>query len=224
MKNKIILSSVIFLVSTMAFASNGHKGWRLVWHDEFNRKGLVDTAKWSYDTQGNNWRWGNNENQYYTESRKENACVSNGTLKITARKESMAGFNYTSARLITKHKGDWLYGRFEIRAKLPEGLGTWPAIWMLPTKDAYGNWPASGEIDIMENVGFDPGVIVASAHTKSFNHIMGTQKNAKINCRTCYTDFHIYALEWEANEYRVYLDDTLYFTYRNDRRLSNVAF
>ena len=92
----------------------------------------------------------------------------------------------------------------------------WPAIWMLPTEWKYGGWPASGEIDIMENVGYDPYVIVASAHTKSYNHVMGTQKNAKITIDDCYSAFHNYTLEWEASEYRVYVDSTLYFTYKND--------
>lgn len=191
-------------------------GWTLVWNDEFEVDGLPDPSKWSYDTEGNSWKWGNNEAQYYTEGRKSNAYIDNGTLKIVALKEEMEGFKYTSARLITKRKGDWLYGRFEIKAKLPTGLGTWPAIWMLPTDWEYGKWPASGEIDIMENVGFDPDTIVASAHTKSYNHIINTQRNAKVECKTSYTDFHVYTLEWDMNEYRVYLDDILFFTYVND--------
>ena len=195
---------------------NLKNGWTLVWNDEFDKDGMVDTTKWSYDTEGNAWKWGNNEAQHYTANRKENAYVDNGTLKIVALKEEMGGCQYTSARLITKGKGDWLYGRFEIRAKLPTGLGTWPAIWMLPTDSEYGGWPASGEIDIMENVGYDPDTIVASAHTKSYNHSIHTERNAKIECKTSYTDFHTYVLEWEASEYRVYLDDTLFFTCKND--------
>jgi beta-glucanase (GH16 family) len=99
---------------------------------------------------------------------------------------------------------------------LPEGRGLWPAIWMLPTDWAYGGWPSSGEIDIMENVGYDPYVIVASAHTKTYNHVQNTQKNAEIKVPTCYSDFHNYVLEWEENEYRVYVDSTLYFTFKNE--------
>lgn len=191
-------------------------GWKLVWNEEFDKDGLPDPNKWSYDTVGNAWKWGNNEAQYYTANCPQNAYVENGTLKIVALKEEVGGSSYTSARLITKGKGDWLYGRFEIRAKLPTGLGTWPAIWMLPTDWEYGGWPASGEIDIMENVGFDPDTIVASAHTKSYNHVMHTERNARTECKTCYTDFHDYVLEWDESEYRVYLDDKLYFTYKND--------
>jgi len=118
--------------------------------EEFDYIGLPDSAKWSYDTEGNQWGWGNNEAQHYTANDSSNAFVENGVLTITARIDSMGGKRYTSARLITKGKGDWLYGRFEIRAKLPTGRGTWPAIWMLPTDWEYGAWPNSGEIDIME--------------------------------------------------------------------------
>lgn len=188
----------------------------LVWSDEFDYNGLPNSLKWSYDTAGNDGGWGNNEKQFYTQARLKNAEVKDGFLSITARKEEYKGFHYTSARLITKQKGDWLYGRMEIKAKLPDGRGMWPAIWMLPTDWAYGGWPASGEIDIMENVGYDPYVIVGSAHTESYNHVIGTQKNATINIPTCYSGFHVYALEWEVSEYRVYVDDTLYFTFKNE--------
>ncbi len=193
-------------------------GWKLVWNDEFNYVGLPDPSKWSYDTDGNSYGWGNNELQYYTEKRKENAWVENGHLTIRALKEEMGGKSYTSARLRTKDKGDWLYGRFEIRAKLPTGRGTWPAIWMLPTDWEYGGWPASGEIDIMENVGFDPDTIVGTVHTKSFNHSIGTQKGKRIYCPDCYSAFHVYTLEWEKEECRIYLDDQLYFTFKNDHQ------
>lgn len=188
----------------------------LMWSDEFDYSGLPNPAKWSYDTAGNAGGWGNNEKQFYTQARLKNAEVKDGYLSITARKEEYKGFQYTSARLVTKGKGDWLYGRMEIRAKIPDGRGMWPAIWMLPTDWAYGGWPASGEIDIMENVGYDPFVIVASAHTEKYNHSIGTQKNATINIPTCYSEFHVYTLEWEIKEYRVYVDDRLYFTFKNE--------
>jgi len=191
--------------------------WELVCDEEFDYEGLPDSTKWSYDTKGNATGWGNNEAQHYTEANGNNAWVSNGVLTITALKQQMEGKEFTSARLVTKGKGDWLYGRFEIRAKLPTGLGTWPAIWMLPTDWEYGGWPASGEIDIMENVGYDPDTIVASAHTQSYNHIMGTQKNARIACTDSYKNFHTYALEWEADEYRAYIDDIHYFTFKNEK-------
>ncbi|HNY14282.1 MAG TPA: glycoside hydrolase family 16 protein [Bacteroidales bacterium] len=189
---------------------------RLVWSDEFDYSGLPDPALWNFDTSGNASGWGNRESQYYTARRLANAEVKEGFLSINALKEEYRGFHYTSARLRTKGTGDWLYGRIEVKAKLPDGRGMWPAIWMLPTDWEYGGWPRSGEIDIMENVGYDPFVIVASAHTESYNHVKGTHKNAKITINTCYSDFHVYALEWEPQEYRVYVDDMLYFTFKNE--------
>jgi len=191
--------------------------WSLVWDEEFNYSGLPDSTKWNYDTEGNAHGWGNNEWQYYTRENSQNSWVSNGILTITALKQQMEGKAYTSARLITKEKGDWLYGRFEIRAKLPTGKGTWPAIWMLPTDWEYGGWPASGEIDIMENVGYEPDTIVGSAHTQKYNHSIGTQKSARIACPDAYKQFHTYALEWEPEEYRLYVDNRHYFTFRNER-------
>ena len=190
--------------------------YKLVWSDEFDYSGLPDSRKWSFDVDGNATSWGNNEAQFYTNDRIKNAEVKDGFLSITALKEDFQGKKYTSARLRTATKGDWLYGRLEVRAKLPDGRGMWPAIWMLSTDWKYGGWPASGEIDIMENVGYDPFVIVASAHTKSYNHVQSTQKNNKLTIQDCYTNFHVYALEWEASEYRVFVDDQLYFTFKNE--------
>ncbi len=228
MKNtRHFLSAIVLaLISSASFAlasaqereaSDEKPQWKLVWSDEFDYTGLPDAAKWSYDTAGNAHGWGNHELQFYTENRKENAWVENGYLTIRALKEEMNGKAYTSARLRTKGKGDWLYGRFEIRAKLPSGRGTWPAIWMLPTDGAYGGWPSSGEIDIMENVGFDPDTIVGTVHTQRFNHRLGTQKGARVSYPDNHDAFHVYALEWEADECRIYVDDQLYFTFQNDR-------
>lgn len=190
--------------------------YQLVWSDEFDYEGLPDSAKWSYDTAGNAHGWGNNELQYYTSHRLENTRVGNGVLTIAALREPMEGREYTSARLITKGKGDWLYGRFEISAKLPTGRGLWPAIWMLPTGSEYGGWPASGEIDIMENVGYDPDTIVGTAHTQSYNHSIGTQKSGKLSVPDCHKTFHVYALEWEPQEYRLYVDSIHFYTFKNE--------
>lgn len=127
---------------------------KLVWSDEFDQAGQPDTSKWDYDL-GDGCPavcgWGNNEAQYYTKN-SENVHIDNGILIIEARKDSLGGKAYTSTRLVSKHKGDWTYGRIEVKAKLPRGKGTWPAIWMLSTDWKYGGWPASGEIDIMEHV------------------------------------------------------------------------
>lgn len=192
------------------------EGMELVWSDEFNYEGLPDTNKWSYDTAGNSWGWGNNELQFYTHGRLENARADGEYLHIIARKEAWEDKQYTSARLITKDKGDWLYGRFEIRAKLPSGTGTWPAIWMLPTDWEYGGWPQSGEIDIMEHVGYEPDSIYASAHTESYNHGIGTNKTESIYIPDAEEAFHTYILEWDEEEYRVYVDNQHYFTFKNE--------
>lgn len=192
------------------------EGYQLVWSDEFDYEGLPDSTKWEFDTQGNAHGWGNNELQFYTEKRKDNASVANGFLSITARKEPMNEKAYSSARLRTKGKGDWKYGRYEIRAKLPKGLGIWPAIWMLPTDWVYGGWPKSGEIDIMEHVGYEPDSVFASSHTETYNHAIGTNKTKGIAVKNLYDDFHIYALEWNEQEYSVFMDDEKYFTFKNE--------
>jgi len=178
----------------------------LHWSDEFNYSGAPDTTKWGYDLGGHGW--GNNELQLYT-SNLRNARVENGNLIIEAHKDSGT---YTSARLISKGKGDWKYGRIEVRAKLPKGRGTWPAIWMLSTDWKYGGWPESGEIDIMEHVGYDPGVIHATAHSQSYNHVKGTQIENTIKVPDAQEEFHLYALEWSENKMDFFVDDNLYHT------------
>lgn len=195
------------------------KNWKFetnpVWQEEFNYTGAPNSAKWSYDLGGSGW--GNNEAQFYTDAL-NNAKVENGKLIITAIKESMGGKNYTSARLVTKNKGDFLYGRFEVRAKLPSGRGTWPAIWMLPTDWVYGDWPKSGEIDIMEHVGYDPNKVLASVHTQAYNHSIGTQKSGGKTIPTAMTAFHNYRVDWTPYAVRGYFDDELVFTFVNEGR------
>lgn len=188
---------------------------KLVWSDEFNYSGLPDTSKWNYDTGGNGW--GNNELQYYTANRLENARVEKGQLVIEARKESWQGKNYTSARLVTKGKGDWKYGRIEVKAKLPKGLGSWPAIWMLSSVTPL-KWPDDGEIDIMEHVGYDQGNIHASIHTKDYNHIINTQKTAITNIADCSEKFHVYALDWTTDTIKISIDNRVYFSFGNEHK------
>ena len=192
---------------------------RLVWNDEFNYTGLPDSTRWGYDV-GDGCPdvcgWGNNELQYYTVRNTRNARVENGHLVIEAHKEAKGGKNWTSARVVSKYKGDWTYGRIEVRANLPAGRGTWPAIWMLPTDWKYGNWPASGEIDIMEFVGFSPDTIFGSVHTRSFNHAIGTQSTQGIPLGTSPSDFHVYAIEWTPDRIDFYMDKHLYHTFRNN--------
>ena len=199
----------------MSLPANADRKWKLVWVDEFDYTGLPDPQKWGYDVGGHGW--GNKELQFYTERREENARVENGHLIIEARKDGWEGHKYTSARLVTKGKGDWKYGRIEVRAKLPSGLGTWPAIWMLPTRWEYGSWPSSGEIDIMEHVGFDPDVIHASIHTQSYNHTINTQKTATLKVPTARSEFNVYAIEWSPQEIRAFVNNRHYFTFKNER-------
>ncbi len=191
-------------------------GWQLVWADEFDYEGLPDSKKWTDDTRGNSYGWGNNELQWYRIKRLENTEVSDGTLKIRAHKEPTSGKDYSSGRIMSKYKGDWLYGKIEVRAKMPAGNGTWPAIWMLSTENHYGTWPNSGEIDIMEHVGSHPDTLFSTTHTGNYNHVKGTQKKGGIRDSTVTTNFHTYTLLWEAGRYDVYFDDYLLFTYEDD--------
>jgi beta-glucanase (GH16 family) len=187
---------------------------RVVWSDEFNYKGTPDTTKWTYDLGDgcpNVCGWGNHELEYYTNDL-NNVRVENGNLIIEARKENKDGKQYTSSRILSRKKGDWTYGRFEIRAKLPKGLGTWPAIWMLSTDWKYGGWPESGEVDIMEHVGYDPGVIHGTIHTEAFNHRKQTQKEGKITIPDAQDAFHVYVVDWNKDQMRFYVDDKLYHT------------
>ena len=208
-----------FIVSLMLtiFVSCNHTptDWQLVWNDEFNYTGLPDTSKWNFCTEGNTSGWGNNELQHYTSLRPENAFVNGQHLSITAIKEIWNDAAYTSARLSTKHKGDWLYGRIEICARIPAGRGIWPAIWMLPTDNTYGHWPRSGEIDIMEHVGYEPDSIYTTIHTEAFNHNIGTQKGKSTYINNCETDFHIYAIEWSPSIINFFIDDKCVYNFKN---------
>ncbi len=182
-------------------------GWKLVWSDEFDGPdgSAVDTTKWSFALGGGGW--GNGEMETYTD-KLANASIQGGALAITAINEGGKPARYTSARLTTRRKGDWLYGRFEIRAKLPRGQGIWPAIWMLPTDVTYGTWPASGEIDIMELKGQEPARIHGSLHYGNPHD----QQNQTLDLTTgTFADgFHVFALEWEPGEMRWYMDGYLY--------------
>lgn len=208
------LLPLLLLASTLARAAA--PGWELVWADEFDRPGAPDPTKWSYDVGGHGW--GNRELQFYTADRRENARVEDGHLVIEARREKWEGSDYTSARLVTKNQGDWTYGRFEIRARVPAGRGTWPAIWMLPTTWDLGDgkWPDNGEIDIMEHVGHDEGVVHGSLHCHSFQWRKGTQRTGKVSLPEATSRFHTYVLEWEEREVRMFVDDRLFFTAKHE--------
>jgi len=188
--------------------------YQMVWSDEFDHAGLPDSTKWNYDVGGNGW--GNNELEYYTSKRMENARVENGNLVIEARKESWQGMNYTSARLLTKGKMSWQYGKIETRAKLPRGRGTWPAIWMLGDTNPL-KWPDDGEVDIMEHVGFDQGIIHGSVHCKKYNWVIGNGKTATTPVMDCSDSFHVYTVEWDINTLKISVDSNSYFSFSNER-------
>ncbi len=192
---------------------------KLVWSDEFDKGTLPDTTKWAYNIGTGSNGWGNNESEYYTKD-STNARIENGSLIIEARKESKGGKNYTSARLLTQGKASWTYGRLEIRAKLPKGIGSWPAIWMLGSNfegpGAVG-WPACGEIDIMEHTGKELGAISFSAHSKLLNWTLGTQKTYKTNIDNV-DAFHVYSIDWTKDMIKFYVDGVLYYNVPNDGR------
>ena len=191
---------------------------KLVWSDEFSVDGLPDSTKWAYEKGGGGW--GNNEAEYYTVQRPENARVENGCLIIEARKEKWKNREYTSARLVTRGKASWKYGHIEVRAKLPHGKGTWPAIWTLGDISPF-TWPDDGEIDIMEHVGYDPGMIHGSIHCKTYNHVMRTQKTAITQVADCMDTFHVYSLDWNADSIAISIDNKQYFSFHNEH--SNYA-
>ncbi len=184
----------------------------LVWSDEFNTDGAPDPTKWGYDigTGGNGW--GNNELEYYT-NRPENAIVQNGVLKITAIKESYSGSAYTSARILSKDKFSFTYGKIEVKAKLPASVGTWPATWMLGSDIATAGWPACGEIDIMEHRGSELNKIFGTLHYPGRSGGNADGSTTVISNAT--TEFHIYSLDWSASSVQIYVDGLLYHRVTN---------
>jgi beta-glucanase (GH16 family) len=188
----------------------------LVFAEEFNTPGAPDPAKWGFDIGTGSGGWGNNELEYYT-NRPENVIVSGGTLKITAQKENFNGSAYTSARILTKNKFSVKYGKIEVRAKLPVGVGTWPAIWMLGNNiDAVG-WPASGEIDIMEQKGSDPNRIYGTLHHPG--HSGGNGDGGTTVISNAGSAFNIYAVEWNATTISFSVNGTVFYTFSNNSSL-----
>jgi beta-glucanase (GH16 family) len=206
MKSILYLFVISLSLSVSSFGQQAPK--KLIWSDEFDYTGLPDSKKWQYEE----GLIRNNEAQYYTKERQENAKVENGVLTITGRKEEYKGSHYTSASINTKGKFEFTRGRVEVRAKLPEGRGTWPAIWTLGTNIDKVGWPVCGEIDIMEFVGYEPDKVYANVHTGDYNHSKGTGRGSSITYNRPFDAFHIYALEWYDDRMDFYFDDTKYFT------------
>ncbi|MFK7925443.1 MAG: family 16 glycosylhydrolase [Bacteroidia bacterium] len=187
------------------------EAYSMVWNEEFDAAN-IDTDIWSYDLGDGCDRdicgWGNNELEYYTD-RPENAFIKDGALTIRAQEERFQGYDYTSARMVTKNKADFQFGRIDIRAKLPKGQGIWPAIWMLSTDQNYGGWPRSGEIDIMELIGNKPNEVLGTVH---YGHDFWRYKSAyyKMDQGDFSQDYHTFSLLWREDCLRFMVDGILF--------------
>jgi len=215
-----------YTVEVLAYSSTGHSirtskeitvsvstNSNLIWSDEFNTNGSPDPNKWNYNI-GNGCPdicgWGNSESQYYT-SRTDNVIIEGGILKIIAKKENYEGYEYTSTRMKTQGELDFKYGKIEIRAKLPEGGGTWPALWMLGSNITTVGWPACGEIDIMEHRGNVLGTVSSAIHTpSSFGNTVN--KGTKF-ISDATTEFHVYTVNWTSEKIEFSIDGIVHYTY-----------
>lgn len=227
----ICLLFLLICFSTFSYSQNSAKGkYKLVWSDEFNYKGKPDSKKWGYELGFIR----NNEKQYYT-SRKENVRVEKGNLLIEARQEKVENkefksienkdwrFNrefseYTSASITTKNLAEWQYGKIEVRAKLPKGRGAWSAIWMLGANWDEVGWAKCGEIDIMENVGFDQNTIHGTVHTEAYNHTKNTQRGKHTEVKNPNENYHIYSIEWTPEKIDFMVDGEIYNTFVNEHK------
>ncbi|PSL44204.1 glycosyl hydrolase family 16 [Chitinophaga niastensis] len=226
-KNTLVLSALYFCICGTVNAQQ-KKGWKLIWQDEFNYTGLPDTSKWGYEA----GYVRNNEQQYYTNARKENIQVADGFLTIKgireeypnaawqagstqwSRKDSLA--HYTSASINTQNKFTFNYGRMEVRAKLPAGGGIWPAIWMLGADCSHGGWPMIGEIDVMEFIGNHPNDIYGTIHYATTGGTGHTSSGKHISVPDLHKDFHVYAIEWDDKKIDIFFDDSLYHSFNID--------
>jgi beta-glucanase (GH16 family) len=191
-------------------AGQAHAGWQLLWSDDFDGSS-INSTNWIFDSGNGNGGWGNHELESYT-TRTQNVYVANGALHIVARKENYDGQQYTSAKLKTRGLFSQKYGRFEFYAKLPQGKGYWPALWMMPEQAVYGHWAASGEIDVMENRGSDPEKVFGTLHFGGVSPHNAQSHGPGFNFPTgdSVNNFHLYAVEWTTNAISWYVDDHLY--------------
>ncbi len=203
----VTLAAVLAASATTSQTPPALEGWKLIWGDEFTRAGLPDPKKWDYEV----GKMRNQELQYYTRARKENARVEKGVLVIEGRKEAHEGSDYTAASVISKGKFAFQYGRVEVRAKLPSGSGAWPAIWMMGEDIDQVGWPRCGEIDIMEHVAFSRGEIYGTAHGIDLEKGHWSS-GGSLKVPDCCDAFHVYAIEWSPKAIDWYVDDKKYFT------------
>ncbi len=211
-RRKILSCTFAALSLVFALAGTARAEWKLAWSDEFDSN-EINSNHWRFDIGNGNGGWGNRELEYYT-SRPENAYVSNGLLHIVASSEKYHGFKYTSAKMKSSGLYFKRYGRFEFRARLPQGEGYWPALWLMPQDSAYGGWSASGEIDIMENRGSNASTVLGTIHFGGMYPRHDQSHGAPFTFKNgdSVTNFHVYALEWTTNAIRWYVDDHLYET------------
>lgn len=211
MKLLLIFSSVFLLGVGGTLFYYPSKELHLAFEDEFEGN-LINDKYWSLQT-GDGCPdlcgWGNNELQYYTDH-PSNVRIEGGLLIMEALNTPTNGYEYSSAKLVSKSKLDIKYGRIEMRAKLPKGKGTWMAFWMLPTKENL-RWPLDGEIDIVEHVGYNPGMIYGAIHTGKYNGMYGNHKVDSISIKNIDKEFHEYALEWTENELKWFVDGHMYY-------------
>ncbi len=205
------LLNFVLALSLAGCHTNGEKSWQIVWADEFEDP-EINADNWTFEL-GDGCPelcgWGNNELQYYT---RENAKIVDGNLVITARKDSMGGKAYTSSRLVTRGKQEFTYGRMEFRARIPVEAGVWPALWMLGANIKEVGWPTCGEIDIMEHITRMPNIIHGTIHAPETR---GTGTNTGgLKVGTASREFHVYAIEWDSDKIRFFVDDLNYFTYQ----------
>lgn len=195
---------------------DGNPNWTMIYNDEFNIDGLPDRSKWTVDPKPKAWI--NGEQQVYTDTTHDNARVRNGDLVITGKRDFPNGGTtdpWSSARVISQNKMDFLYGKVEVRAKLPKARGSWPAIWMMPTSSVYGGWPKSGEIDILEHIGNQLGRVMSTVHTENNNWQNNGHLSGYRMFPDAHTNYHTYSLEWSPDSLVFTFDSLHIYTYRN---------
>ncbi|MBN1411646.1 MAG: glycoside hydrolase family 16 protein [Spirochaetales bacterium] len=189
--------------------------WQLVWNDEFEGEGLADPAKWTYEV----WKPGKFNNELNSSTKRvENCRQEKGNLVVEARMDNFEGSKYSAARIKSKYKGDFLYGKFEFRAKLPRGRGTWAALWALPTNEKkHGvGWPSCGEVDVMECVGYLPDQIQTTIHTAKYNHKQGNDIHEIEVVPDMYDEFHSYIWYWYPDRMEIAVDDKVIMVYEDE--------
>jgi beta-glucanase (GH16 family) len=218
MKAIIVIAFLSFspAFSPIALQAQTLTGWNLVWSDEFNGTSL-DTAKWGLELNE-----GNAGSAVFT-NRPQNLFVSNGSLVLQARKEAYNGKQYTTTQISSRGKGEWLYCRLDVRAKLASGQGMWPAIWMMPAHQTYGAWPRSGEIDNMEHLGNEPRSIHTTLHHSSTNVGIGYMYNLPAGVKSFADTFHVFTMIWDTGSFKWYID-TINYSTMNKWAPDNVAY